>query len=54
MKCFTCKDEMKCIDDANDLGVRIDWYQCPRCNSKAEVNYGNGGEYIDKIIWERE
>lgn len=51
MKCHTCKTEMKCYDDVNDMSVRIDWLKCPKCNSWAEVTYGNNGEYIEKVIW---
>ena len=53
MKCFTCKTEMICEDDVNDIIVRIDWEKCPKCGSKAEIDYGEQGEYVNKIIWER-
>lgn len=53
MKCITCKTEMKCENDVNDISTRIDWLVCPKCNSSTEVEYGNNGEYITKLIWER-
>lgn len=53
MKCITCKTEMKCVNDVCDVGARIDWEECPKCSSKAEIIYGNGGEYIKKVTWER-
>lgn len=31
MECFTCKSDMKCTDDVNDINVRIDWFECPKC-----------------------
>lgn len=53
MKCLTCKTQMKCENDVNDVSTRIDWEVCPKCGSKAEIIYGNNGEYIEKVIWER-
>ena len=53
MKCFTCKTKMKCINDVNDISVRIDWYECPKCNSSSEIIYGNNGEYINEVKWIR-
>jgi len=53
MKCLTCQTTMKCYDDVNDISVRIDWVKCPKCGSQAEIQYGNNGEYIEKVIWNR-
>ena len=53
MKCMTCKTEMECIDDVNNNEIRIDWLECPKCKSRAEVIFGNCGEYIKKVIWNR-
>jgi Zn finger protein HypA/HybF involved in hydrogenase expression len=53
MKCLTCKTEMECKDDVNDVSTRIDWVVCPKCGSTAEITYGNNGEYIEKVFWER-
>lgn len=53
MKCITCKSEMICKDDVNDVNTRIDWVECPKCGSKAEIEYGNNGEYITRVIWTR-
>ncbi len=53
MKCFTCKEEMKCYDDINDISVRIDFVKCPKCNSMAEIIYHPINGYILKVDWER-
>jgi DNA-directed RNA polymerase subunit RPC12/RpoP len=53
MECVTCKTEMKCVDDVNDIGTRIDWLVCPKCGSKAEVNYDIIKSWINKVIWQR-
>lgn len=53
MKCITCKTKMICIDDVNDISVRIDLEECPECKSIAEIHYGENGRYVEKIIWER-
>jgi hypothetical protein len=44
---------MKCTDDVNQETVRIDWLECPKCGSKAEIRYYNHGECIEKAIWIR-
>jgi hypothetical protein len=44
---------MICCDDVNDISARIDWVKCPKCGSKAEIEYGNHGEFINKVIWKR-
>ena len=53
MKCITCKTVMKCIDDVNGASVRIDWLECPKCKSQAEVVFGQNGKYIEKVTWNR-
>lgn len=53
MKCFTCKSEMKCTNDINEETARIDYFECPKCESTAYISYGNRGEYIDKVVWKR-
>ncbi len=53
MKCFTCKSRMKCVDDANDIDIRIDWFECPKCSSKSEVRYGDNGEYTKSVYWKK-
>lgn len=53
MKCFTCCTRMKCVNDVNEISTRIDWLECPKCGSKAEIIFGNNGEYYDKITWSR-
>lgn len=53
MKCQTCKTVMKCVDDVNEVTQRIDFEECPKCKSTAEIYYGNNGEYVDRIIWKR-
>jgi hypothetical protein len=44
---------MKCIDDVNDESTRIDFEECTKCGSHAEIEYGNHGEYITKVVWKR-
>lgn len=44
---------MKCVNDVNEILVRIDWEECPKCGSKCEIIYGNNGEYIKKVTWDR-
>lgn len=53
MKCYTCKSTMRCYDDINNEMSRVDYYECTKCKSKALVIYGNNGEYINKVVWER-
>lgn len=53
MKCITCKTQMKCVSDVNNISVRIDFVECPKCGSKADIIYGNNGEYVDKVNWRR-
>jgi hypothetical protein len=43
MECITCKTKMKCVDDVNDISTRIDWLECSKCKSKAEIQYGENG-----------
>jgi DNA-directed RNA polymerase subunit M/transcription elongation factor TFIIS len=53
MECITCKEIMKCVDDVNDISVRIDWLVCPKCGSKAEIVYDVQKGYITEVNWER-
>ncbi|MCX8129796.1 MAG: hypothetical protein N3I35_06820 [Clostridia bacterium] len=53
MKCFTCKTEMNCYDDVNEISKRIDFVECPKCHSKADIIYCNHGEYIESVNWKR-
>ena len=53
MKCLTCKTEMVCVNDVNDISVRIDFVECPKCGSHADIIYGNNGEYISEVLWKR-
>ena len=53
MKCITCKTQMKCVSDVSDIYVRIDFVECPKCGSKADIIYGNNGEYVDQVNWRR-
>jgi len=54
MNCFTCKNEMVCVDDVNEISVRMDFVKCPKCNSEAEIYYGKNGEYIKEVVWRRD
>ena len=38
MKCIPCGEVMKCYDDVVTETVRIDWLECLRCNSFAQIN----------------
>lgn len=53
MKCITCSTIMKCVSDVNDISTRIDFVECPKCHSKANIIYGNNGEYISEVNWKR-
>jgi len=53
MECLTCHTQMKCVDDVNDISIRIDWVKCPKCGSAAEIQYGDNGKYILKVTWAR-
>lgn len=53
MECITCKEKMVCYDDVNATHARIDWLNCPKCESKAEVNYSVTKGYITKVTWTR-
>jgi len=39
MKCMYCGSNMKCVNDVNDISVRIDWYECTECDGKCEIIY---------------
>ena len=54
MECYTCHEQMKCVDDVNEISIRIDWFECPKCKSKADVEYGQNGKYITKVTWKRD
>lgn len=54
MRCFTCKTEMKCYNDVCEEGARIDFVECPKCQSRADIIYGNRGEYINRVLWFRD
>lgn len=54
MKCLNCKTEMNCVDAVNEIGVRIEFVECPKCKSRANIIYGNNGEYIKEVNWWRE
>ena len=54
MICQCCREEMKCVDDVNDIGTRIDWMRCPKCDSFAEIIYDDQKrDQIDSITWKR-
>jgi len=39
LKCFNCNTVMECVNDINESFVRIDWFLCPNCYSKGQVEY---------------
>ena len=53
MKCFTCKVDMVCVDDVNFEGVRIDFMECPKCKSSADISYDRNMN-IKEINWSRD
>lgn len=53
MECLTCKIRMVCVDDVNDTSIRLDFMECPKCNSKATIEYGDNGKYIEVVTWRR-
>ena len=54
MECFTCKAEMKCIDDMCQETYRADKVQCPKCGSVALITYNPKKGYIEKVEWHRD
>ena len=53
MKCYSCDSKMKCVDDIVTDWLRMDFFKCKRCHSKASVTYGKKGEYVLKVEWEK-
>ena len=53
MKCITCKTKMKCVNDVNDAGTRIDFVECPKCGSKADIFINPREGYIERVDWKR-
>lgn len=53
MKCYTCETEMICTDDVNYIGNRIDFVKCPKCQSQADIIYGDNGKYIKSVNWRK-
>ena len=53
MDCLTCGTKMKCVDDINDIGTRIDWVVCPKCGSKATIHYDPLRGWKIKVEWDR-
>lgn len=43
---------MECIDDICYTTVRIDFEQCPKCHSKADIIYNSKNE-IAKVEWSK-
>jgi hypothetical protein len=54
MKCFTCHTEMVCVDDVNETFDRIDWFECPNCESWSEVIYNISDNSIRHVTWHKE
>lgn len=54
MDCFTCQTAMKNVNDVVTNSVRIDWKQCPKCGSVAQINYNPIKLYIESVHWKRE
>ena len=54
MKCYACGENMKNVDDINDMAIRMDFKKCPKCGSAAQIVYNVQEGYIIKVIWDRE
>lgn len=54
IKCYTCCEVMKCVDDINQEHLRVDWYNCPRCSSWAEVILDSKDYYVKSVEWHRD
>lgn len=54
MKCFTCSTEMQNVNDVVMSSVRIDWKQCPKCGSEAQINYHPRELFIESVYWKRD
>jgi len=53
MQCLTCGEQMKCYNDVNDISVRIDWEQCPKCGSWSQIEYNSKGQQ-ERVLWLRD
>ena len=54
MICHCCNEQMKCVDDVNEISTRIDWMRCPKCNSFAEIEYDTSSHKIIQVVWKRD
>lgn len=53
MDCLTCGTKMKCVNDVNEESARIDFVECPKCGSKADIIYHSRKGWIEKVNWKR-
>ena len=53
MKCLTCGESMKCINDVCEESARIDFVECPKCNSAATICFDVKEGFITKVEWKR-
>jgi DNA-directed RNA polymerase subunit RPC12/RpoP len=53
-ECMTCHERMVCVDDVVTQSLRLDFLECPKCKSRAEVEYNSYGTcYIKGFKWWR-
>ena len=51
MKCFTCGNFMKSVDDFSNEGWGVTtFYRCPKCNSFAERRVNRDG-FVQEVNW---
>ena len=53
MRCLTCSTIMKCVNDVNESHTRIDFVECPKCDSKADIIISVNNGHIEKVNWTR-
>lgn len=53
-ECLTCHEKMICVNDVVEETTRLDFLECPKCKSSAEVAYNpKGTPYITNFRWWR-
>lgn len=54
MKCFTCGTRMENYDDIRNDFVKVDFRRCPKCGSKAEIQYYDDEcTFLSEVKWRR-
>ena len=52
MKCLTCQTEMEICNQLKHPTFRIDYIQCPTCNSKGKITM-NKKEQVEGLQWSK-